>query len=199
MEARIIAPVHLLDRFGLRVRAVAMIGAVLMLFGAVSIGIVVARSITTAYQTLEDRAAIIADLQAHSIAIPLYAIDLEQVTAIVRSAASDPDYLGSVVRDPRGEAVVTHGDLTAAGYVEVSRDILGGAQRQPARIGEYRLRLSTVRTEAQLLRDLAIEVGGGAIVFLAAMAVLFLLVTAVGRPLTEPTRLVGRLAEGDYV
>src|SRR5690349_20223210 len=163
-------------RTGIRRRALLMIGATLLAFGALSILLNQYRSSNTAYADLDTRADIIAALQARSAAIPLFDFDFEQVGEIVKASAGDPDNLASIVRDPSGKVVASDGNLTAAtGFIEVVREIKGGAAGQYARIGEYVLRLATARIDAQLWNDPAFQCISGAVTFAVIMAVLYVI------------------------
>ncbi|UEM23013.1 methyl-accepting chemotaxis protein [Skermanella mucosa] len=186
-------------RFGIRQKALILIGATMLLSGASSIGVTLHRSEQAAYSDLETRADIIAALQARSAAIPLFDYDFEQVAELVKAAAGDPDYLASFVRDPKGKVVAAVGDLDAVdGFIEVVREIRGGVGGQSARIGEYVLRLRTARTDAHLRSQAMVQIGGGVAALVVVMAILYAIIASFSGPLEKLTRLVGRLAHGDH-
>ena len=186
-------------RYGIRQKALILIGATMLLSGALSIGVTLHRSGQAAYSDLGTRADIIAALQARSAAIPLFDLDFEQVAELVKAAAGDPDYLASFVRDPKGKVVAAVGDPgSTEGFIEVVREIRGGAGGQSARIGEYVLRLKTARTDAHLRSQAMVQIGGGVAALLVVMAILYAIIASFSGPLEKLTRLVGRLACGDH-
>jgi methyl-accepting chemotaxis protein len=158
-------------RLGIRQKALLLIGATLLIFGALSVAFTLYRSSETAYADLHTRAEIIAALQARSAAIPLFDFDFQQVTEIVKASAGDPDYLASIVRDTKGKVVAGDGDLKAAdGFIEVVQEIKGGASGQAMKIGEYVLRLKTARIDSQLRAQALVQVGGGIVSMLSSSA-----------------------------
>ncbi|WP_051341573.1 methyl-accepting chemotaxis protein [Azospirillum halopraeferens] len=184
---------------GLRLRTVLLIGLVLLVYQALSIGLGVVRSMEDARETLDARGRMIAALQARAAALPLYDLDLEQVRQVVKAPSGDRDYLGSFVRDDKGKMVAEDGDVRAdRGYVEAVQPIVAGAAGQERRIGDYVLRLRTSRVEARIVDDALMQVAGGVAAFLAIMAALWLVVTAITGPLMTITAAVARLADGDY-
>ena len=75
-----------------------------------------------------------------------------------KASAGDPDYLASIVRDTKGKVVAGDGDLKAAdGFIEVVQEIKGGASGQAMKIGEYVLRLKTVRIDSEFVLEGAAE------------------------------------------
>ncbi len=184
---------------GLRQRALLLIGGVLLVYQVLAIAWGVHGSTTQAHETLSARAQMVAALQARAAAIPLYDLDTEQVKEVAKAPAADPDFLGSLVRDGKGKAVAEVGDTkTATGFVEVVRPIVGGQAGQQKPIGEFVLRLRTDRVEARVASDAATQVVVGVIAFLAIMAALYVVVSAITRPLMQITAMLGRLAQGDY-
>ena len=184
---------------GLRQRALLLIGGVLLVYQVLAIAWGVHGSSTQAHETLAARAEMVAALQARAAAIPLFDFDTEQVREVAKAPASDPDFLGSLVRDGKGKVVAEVGDAKAAkGFVEVVRPIVAGQAGQQKTIGEFVLRLRTDRVEARIAGDAATQIGVGIVAFLAIMAVLHVVVSAITRPLMQITAMVGRLAQGDY-
>ena len=176
-----------------------LIGATLLIFGALSVAFTLLRSSETAYADLQTRADIIAALQARSAAIPLFDFDFQQVTEIVKASAGDPDYLASIVRDTKDKVVTGDGDLKVTdGFVEVIHDIKGGASGQPAKIGEYVLRLKTARIDSYLRDQAFIQIGGGIVSMLIIIGILYAIIASFSGPLEKLTRLVARLAYGDH-
>jgi methyl-accepting chemotaxis protein len=184
---------------GIRQKALLLIGATLLIFSTLSIAFTLFRSSEAAYADLRTRADIIATLQARSAAIPLFDFDFQQVAEIVKASAGDPDYLASIVRDTKGKVVAGDGNLKAEdGFVEVAHEIRGGAAGQPAKIGEYVLRLKTARIDGYLREQAIIQIGSGVAVFLIIVGILYAIIASFSGPLEKLTRLVARLADGDH-
>ena len=178
-------------RLGIRQKSLLLIGATLLIFGALSIAFTLLRSSETAYADLQTRADIIAALQARSAAISLFDFDFQQVAEIVKASAGDPDYLASIVRDTKDKVVTSDGDLKVTdGFVEVIHDIRGGASGQPAKIGEYVLRLKTARIDSYLRGQAFVQIGGGIVSMLIIMGILYAIIASFSGPLEKLTRLV---------
>ncbi|WP_081862889.1 methyl-accepting chemotaxis protein [Azospirillum argentinense] len=184
---------------GLRLRALLLIGGVLLVYQVLAIAWGVHSSANQAKETLAARADMVASLQARAAAIPLYDFDTEQVREVAKAPSSDPDFLGAQVRDDKAKVVAEVGDTKAAkGFIEVVKPIVGGQAGQRKTIGEFVLRLRTDRVEARVTADAVTQIVVGAVAFLAIMAALYLVVSAITRPLMQITAMVGRLAQGDY-
>ncbi len=184
---------------GLRQRALLLIGGVLLVYQVLAIAWSVHGSTSQAHETLSARAEMVATLQARAAAIPLYDLDTEQVKEVAKAPVSDPDFLGALVRDAKGKLVAEVGDTKAAtGFVEVARPIVGGQAGQKKDIGEFVLRLRTDRVEARIAGDAVTQVVVGIVAFLAIMAALYIVVSAITGPLLKITAMLGRLAQGDY-
>jgi methyl-accepting chemotaxis protein len=185
--------------FGIRQRTLIMIGAVLLVFGALATFVNQKSISTEAYDALSRRAEITAMLQARSLAIPLYDLDEELVEDIVRSPSADPDYLAGFVLDTKGQTVSQDGDLAYEGdTVEKRRPIVVGEGAQQQAIGEYVIRLKTSRVEARIAETAVWQIGGSVAMLMIVMGVLYAVVASFSAPVEQLTRLVGRLAEGDY-
>ncbi|HEV7367904.1 MAG TPA: HAMP domain-containing methyl-accepting chemotaxis protein [Arenibaculum sp.] len=186
-------------RLGIRQRALAMIGALLLAAGSLAIVGNIRTASSDARDALAARAGITAVLQARSVAIPLFDFDDQQVAEVVQAPSADPDFLASFVRDPKGAVVASHGDLERTdGFIEEVRPILAGEEGQQQQIGEYVLRLGTGRLEDRITEQALWQVGGGVVVLGFVMAALYLVVASFSTPLEQLTRLVTRLADGDY-
>jgi methyl-accepting chemotaxis protein len=186
-------------RLGIRQRALAMIGALLLAAGAFAVVANIRTASSDARDALVARAGITAVLQARSVAIPLFDFDDQQVAEIVRAPSADPDFLASFVRDPKGSVIASHGDMERTdGYIEAVRPILAGETGQQQQIGEYVLRLGTARLEDRVVEQALWQIGGGVLALCFVMAALYFVVASFSTPLEQLTRLVTRLADGDY-
>lgn len=189
----------MMSGLGLRQRAMVLIGAVLLAYQALTIAADVKSSRDQAHEALDARARMVAALQARALALPLFDLDTEQVRVVVKAPSTDPDYLAGFVRDDKGRVVAEDGDTrAAAGFVEVTQPVMAGQAGQVRPIGAYVLRLRTDTLDARIAADATTRIAVGVVAFAAIMAVLLLVVSTITGPLIRLTRVVGRLADGDY-
>ena len=186
-------------RFGIRQRALALIGVALLAFQMVSSALDIWAESLGDREALLTRGRMVAELQARGAAIPLFDLDFEQVEEVAKAAQSDPDFLAALVRDDKGKVVAKAGNPDqGTGFVEMTAEIKGGENGQKKKIGEFVLRLQTAKLQEHMLEGALRRIGGSIVGFLIIMGVLYTIVTAISRPLEMLTGVVARIAVRDY-
>jgi methyl-accepting chemotaxis protein len=115
---------------------------------------------------LESRAQFITDLQADSLAQPLWNFEFGQAEAMLHTLERDPDFRFAEITDNNGNVIATHGEPVASGdSVVVAREPVVHSEgnedelltSQGTQLGEFTLVLSEERLHDSLLQLAAIS------------------------------------------
>jgi methyl-accepting chemotaxis protein len=153
--------------------------------------------IDQAQDTLAEKARQTTDLATLGLIEPLWTLNTEELQTVLRRLATDPDFVGAVVRDDSGKDVAHEGSAgkpdATAGYLRVQQDL----DRNGRKLGALDLTLSGERSFAAARRGIwATAASGGAILFVVC-GILFALLRSVIAPITRITGATDRLSAGD--
>lgn len=155
---------------------------------------------------LESRAQFIVDLQADSLAQPLWNFEFGQAEAMLRNLERDPDFRFAEIKDNSGNTIASYGEPSASAksvvvarkqivHGEVDEDELVASQG--TRLGELTLVLSDERLQGSLLQLAAISLLVlGLILFFVLRGVMVAL-RMMTTPLKGMTTVMEELAAGN--
>jgi methyl-accepting chemotaxis protein len=154
----------------------------------------VTRQYQNAAERLNERANLLASLEAQAVSRPLYDFNTPVVEAALRALSDDGAFLAVRIVGLQGESLAAQGEMPGSGAVVVDRELV--VDGQP--IGRMTLALSRGELDTTL-RNALIH---GAIVLLLLMAVTSAIVIGLFRrissPLSAMAKAMDRLAHGDH-
>jgi methyl-accepting chemotaxis protein len=189
-------------------RAVVAIGAPLVVLTALVVYAVAVMSGGDAAQALTDRAQLTSHILAGSAAEALWNLDTRQAGILLETLATDPDYVGSVIRDDTGKVFASHGKPAARpqdGPAARPQDNI--VERHPIvrldngaekRIGDLEITLSTARASERTARRMTeISIAGAAALFVVLL-LLAVIVRGITKPILQLRDAMTAMSGGDF-
>jgi methyl-accepting chemotaxis protein len=147
---------------------------------------------------LLEKANLVAGIQADAIARPLFDFNTPVVESSVQALREMRDLAGARVSGTQNETVAEIGTPDQPGTVTVKRELSFDNNGRQTRVGTLTLSVSRAVLDQLLIKQLI----GAVVTQIALSAVITVVVTVVFRristPLAQITRVMARMAEGDW-
>jgi methyl-accepting chemotaxis protein len=185
-------------RLSLRRQVLLTLVAVLTVTVAAAQGILAWLDYRHGETLLVEKANLIAGIQADAVARPLFDFNTPVVESSVQALREMRDLAGARVTGTQNETVAEIGSLDQAGAVTVQRELTFTNNGRATKVGTLTLALSRASLDDVLAKQLI----GSVITLIVLSAVITVVVTLVFRristPLAQITRVMSRMAEGDW-
>lgn len=171
-----------------------VVGTLVSIEGTISIH----RERQAAWAALHERAELLAEVQARSLAAAIWDYDDVQAQAVVDALAQDPDFRCAAVRDPDGAVLIERvGGAEGNGDVVVEREITVSHADARGPLGSLRLVLSADRLEREMRRAMVFRQGLLGLFVLSVLLVIHLTFRRISQPLQAMAGAMTALAGGD--
>lgn len=179
-----------------------LVTPILLLMASLTVAGAIGLSWSLTAQTraaIGDRAKLSTTILSGGLASAMWNVDDQAAIAQLAALSSDPDYVGSSIRDDKGALFAKHGNPDKTGediFVETA-PVMRIEDGKSSRLGVLEIRLSTARSESEIAKFRFFIALGGVFVLVLVNGSLAWGIRKALRPMTEMTNVMDRLAQGD--
>ncbi|MBE7637926.1 HAMP domain-containing protein [Sneathiella sp. P13V-1] len=175
----------------------AVIGLTILILGvAVTVGLVVYEQ--NQHSRMQNRANIIADLQAAALVGPMWDLNDETTQKLLKDLEQDRDFQFAEIKGPNGDQLFSQGEIAQGlDVTSAEKDIVHVEDGESEKVGTLVLYLSNAQISSELLSVIVAAI----LATLVVVAVISSVVVVSFRKLTVPLELMagemGQLVEGN--
>ena len=181
-------------------RVLLPIAALLVALVACSAAGVALEEGAAARAALGAKTKLIADIAAGGAAEAIWNVDTQMAKVSLAALAADPDYVGSALRDDRGQVLASDGaEQSREGAMIVEKvPVVRVEHGQRSTVGSLELRLSTARADRAIAAQTWWLTGLGLTALLVVCGLLWWILRRATRPIEALTETMTKLSSGEF-
>lgn len=182
----------------LKLKTILILGSLMLAITSLAISLSVFITQKERHVLLEDRASLLAKIQADALATPLWDLDIDQLQSVLAALSSDKDFKGASVSNDKGEVLAQAGDLAlTADDIEKVASVRYAEGEEPQEIGTLRFLVSKKNLYERRKSQIAVSALALAVLMLILIAAINFALNMISGPLKDMTHNMSRLAQGE--